>query len=145
MLICTNAKVVGRLNSHIVMLLLCRKIIAQLLTDAIEERAHAEVFCVYDFNSAVSAAMTRRPALALVEIPERNASPASDTLAVCAEIQRVSPGCKIILLCPENDKESVHVCVKEKKRGNIEDFLFYDSSVEYLASKIKAVCPCEEE
>ena len=123
------------------MLVVGRKVIADLLVKSIGSQSNMEAFGVYDYKSAGTAALSRRPELALVEIPEKQGFPALDTLNICGEIKKINPECKIVLLCPEHDKESVDVCIDAKQRSEIEDFLFYDSSVDYLASKLKALCP----
>ena len=128
-------------NKKVVMLVLGRKVIADLLIQSVGRRANMEPFGIYDYKNAGTAALSRKPYLALVEIPEKYGFPALDTLNVCGEIKKESPGCKIVLLCPEQDKESVDVCIDAKKRGEIEDFLFYDSSADYLASKLESLCP----
>ena len=128
-------------KKKVVLLVLCRRVIADLLITAVGKQSDMEVFGVYDYQNARSEAMLYHPQLALVEIPEKHGFPAFDTLAICNEIRKESPGCKIVLLCPEQDKESVEICVDVKKRGEVEDFLFYDCSMDYLASKLKALCP----
>ena len=123
------------------MLVLCqRRVIAEALVGCIERSSALRPFVVRKFEDAAAVARVRRPALALVEIPERFGSPALDTIDVCEAIKTASPGCKIVLLCPEQDKESVDICVDERRRGGIEDFLFYDSSMEYLASTLNSLC-----
>ena len=129
------------MKTKTVMLVLCRRVIADLLVKAVSNRAGLDAFGLYDYNNAGTTALARKPNLALVEIPERYGTPALDTLDVCDEIKKASPECKIVLLCPEQDKESVNVCIDVKKRGEIADFLFYDSSVEYLASKLESLLP----
>ena len=124
---------------NIVILVLCRRVIANLLAEALEKHAHMVVYAEYDYKNVKSTAMVRHPNIALVEIPERSGTPALDALAVCNEILEASPGCKIMLLCPENDKGSVNVCVKAKQQAQIDDFLFYDSTVDYLVSKLEAM------
>jgi len=126
-------------NRSTVMLALGRKVIANLFVEAIEKRPNMEAFAECNYESAKAAAMTRKPDIALVEIPERNGTPALDMLKVCEEIKEASPGCKIMLLCPETDRESVAVCVEARQHERIEDFLFYDASTDYLASKIQAM------
>ena len=128
-------------KKKIVMLVLCRRVIADLLIKAVGKQSDLEVFGVYDYQNAGNEAMLRHPYIALVEIPEKHGFPALDTLAICNEIRKESPGCKIVLLCPEHDRESVEICIDVKKRGEIEDFLFYDSSMDYMASKLKALYP----
>ena len=123
------------------MLVLCRRVIAGLLKESIEKKKRMKTVSVYDYKRAGSEAMLHCPDIALVEIPEKYGFPAAETLAVCEEIKKASAGCRIVLLCPEQDSESVYICTEEKKRGGIADFLFYDSTVEYLIAKLDALLP----
>jgi len=129
------------MRKTIVMLLLCRRVIADLLIKSLERNEEVEAFGIYDYKNAVHAAMSRRPNIALVEIPEKHGTPAQDTLEICVAIKKELCECKIVLLCPEQDKESINACVEAKKQGKVEDFLFYDSGVEYLVSKLEALYP----
>ena len=123
------------------MLVLCRRVIAGLLTETLEKRRHMEARCVYDFKKAVSEAASCRPHIALVEIPEKNGYPAAETLELCGEIKKASPSCKIVLMCPEQDKESVYICTEAKKKNEIEGFLFYDTTVDYLVAILESLLP----
>jgi len=129
------------MKKTIVMLLLCRRVIADLLITSLERNSDVEAFGVYDYKNAVNAAASRKPNIALAEIPETQGTPARDILEICDGIKSVTPECKIVLLCPEHDKESVSSCVEAKKQGKVEDFLFYDSGVDYLVSKLEALYP----
>ena len=128
-------------DKKIVMLVLCRKVISGLLIEAIKQRTDMDAFGVYEFNKARNMAMVRQPKIALVEIPENRGDPAREALDICGDIQEVSPGCRIILICPENDEESVAACIEAIKEGKINDYLFYDLSVDYLVSKLISLCP----
>lgn len=129
------------MKKTVVMLLLCRRVIADLLIRAIEKQDEAKAFGIYDYKNAVPAAMSRLPDIALVEVPEQYGTSAQDTLALCEEIKAARPGCKIVILCPENDKAGVGACVEAKRAGKIEDYLFYDSGVDYLVSKLRSLYP----
>ena len=129
------------LKEEIVMFVLCRKIIAGLFIDHIQSNTQMRVFDVYEFNKVRNMALVHKPVIALVEIPERHGDPAQDALDVCNDIKEASPGCKIMLMCPENDDGSVGACVDAMKKGKIEDFLFYDASPEYLTSKLESMLP----
>ena len=124
-----------------VMLVLCRKIIAEILAEAIQKRTALETFELYEYSRVKDMTALKKPTLALVEVPERHGTPALDALAVCEEIKEASPNCKIILICPENDRESVKVSTQAVKDRKIEDFMFYDLSVDYLVAKISALLP----
>jgi DNA-binding NarL/FixJ family response regulator len=129
------------MKKTIVMLMLCRRVIADLLISVIEKQGGVEAFGEYIYKNAVTTAISRKPDIALVEIPEQYGNPADDTFIVSEGIKEASPGCKIVMLCPEKDKASVNACTEAKKAGKIEDFLFYDSSVDYLVSKLEALYP----
>lgn len=129
------------MDKNTVMLVLCRRVIAGLLVEAIQKRIDMEVFGLYEYNKAKNMAELRKPKIALVEIPERHGFPVQYVLDVCKDIQEASPGCKIILICPENNEESVEATLKAKKEGEIDDFLFYDLSVDYLVAKLETLVP----
>jgi len=129
------------LKENIVMLVLCRRVIAKLLIEHIKNNTTMDAFDLYEYDKAKRMAMVRQPALALVEIPERYDDPALDALDVCKDIKEACPNCKVMLMCPEHDKKSVNTCIDAKKKGKIEDYIFYDSSPEYLTSKLEALLP----
>ena len=128
-------------DNKTVMLVLCRKIIAEILAEAIQKRTALETFELCEYDRVKDMAALKKPKLALVEVPERHGTPALDTLAVCEEIKEASPDCKIILICPENDGESVKVSTQAVKDRKIDDFIFYDLSVDYLIAKLRALLP----
>ena len=128
-------------DQKVVMLVLCRKVISGLLIEAIKSRTDMDAFGLYEFSEVKGIAMTRQPKIALIEIPEKRGHPAQDALDICGDIKEASPGCKIILICPENDEESVSACIAAVRKGKINDYLFYDLSVDYLVSKLISLSP----
>ena len=129
------------MDTKIVMLVLCRKVISELLIEAIKSRTGMDAFGLYEFKQAKGMALARQPKIALVEIPENRGYPVRDALDACGDIKEASPGCKIILICPENDEESVAACIEAVREGEINDYLFYDLSVDYLVSKLISLSP----
>jgi len=129
------------MEEKIVMLVLCRRVLANLFIEHIQNNSQMEAVGVYDFKNVKNMALIRQPTLALVEIPERQGDPAQEALDVCKDIREVCPGCKVMLMCPEKDNKCIEVCVEEKKKGEIEDFVFYDTTPEYLAKKLEAMLP----
>ena len=122
-----------------VMLVLCRKVMAGFFIEHVNKSGSMEAFGVYKFNEAKNMASIRQPTLAVVEIPERQGDTALDALDVCEDIREASPACKIMLICPEQDRKSVEASQMAKSRGMIEDYVFYDSSADYLASKLESL------
>ena len=129
------------MKKEIVMLVLCRRVIAKLLIEHIKNNMMMDAFDLYEYDKAKRIATVRQPALALVEIPERYDNPALDALDVCKDIKEACPNCKIMLMCPEHDKKSVESCIDALKKGQIDDYVFYDTSPEYLTSKLESLLP----
>jgi response regulator RpfG family c-di-GMP phosphodiesterase len=123
------------------MLVLCRKVIAKLLIEHITGNTRLEAIGVYEYDKAKKMAQIHHPVLALVEVPERHGEPVLDAFDVCMDIKEACPDCKIMLMCPEQDERSVDACADAKRNNRIEDYIFYESSPEYLTSKLKALLP----
>ena len=144
----------SRAKQKTVILALCRKLISNLIKETIEKRPGMEVIVGDGYEYVDVIAETHKPCLAVVEIPERKATSEQgdkaqsteaqatktlDIIKICDEIRDGSPGCKIILICPEKDTESVNECVEAKQQGHIDEFLFFDATTDYLISKIEAL------
>ena len=126
------------MNENTALLVMCRRVIADLILAEISKTDIRPV-AVSGFSEAGIEAAFHKQVAALIEIPEGQAGAAGETLGVCEKLREISPGCKIVLLCPEYDKDSVKACVEAKRQGKIEDFLFYDVSTDYLVSILMAL------
>ena len=126
-----------------VMLTLHRRLLTVIFTEAIEKRPRTEVFAEHEINNLTSAVKERKPDVALVEVPERNGTPVLNALVTCDLIKDARPECKIMLMCPEADKEGVGECIKAKREKRIGDFLFYDATPEFLAAALESMLSVE--
>lgn len=95
------------------------------------------LFFESDYSKAVHIISTSHADAVLIEIAETGEYDASYCLALCAGLQTGS--CKLLLLCPEQDEPDVAAVVDAKQKGVIEDFVFYDASIDYLVSKLLAI------
>lgn len=77
--------------------------------------------------------------IAVIEVPESGSNPEGEKLAICREIADTSPNCKLLLMCSEESESCKKAIVEAKRRGEIEDFVFYDSSLEYLIAKLESM------
>lgn len=122
-----------------VMLTLNRKPLLNIFTEAIEKRSRMAVFAENEIANLETAVAEHKPDIAMIEVPERSGTPALDTLTASDHIRIAHPGCKVMLMCSEADKNSVAECIKAKRENRIEDFLFYDASPDYLATKLESM------
>lgn len=53
-------------------------------------------------------------------------------------VSKVS-GIKVIVMCSDQDEASIKLVLKAKKAKIIDDFLFYDVTIDYLISKLLAI------
>ena len=73
---------------------------------------------------------------ALIEVAENEEYGMDYCLALCGWLQKETPECKLLLMCPESDTECVEAAIAAKRSNQISDFIFYDTSLEYLVSKL---------
>ena len=122
-----------------VLLVMRRKVLAQAIMNSLRDDGRFSFSAEYIYENAPITALAIRPDCAVVEVPESGEHPADETLPVCDGIRESCPGCKVLLLCPENSRESTAAAVRAKRGGRIEDFVFYDSSMDYLVAKLASM------
>jgi len=127
------------------LLIMYRKLMSDAMVSALSESAEFELFVEHNYANAVGAALTYMPSIALVEIPENRGALVSDYLEICAAIRRAVPRCKLMLMCPENSEESKHAAVDAMSKGAIDDFIYYNVSMDYLLSKLAVSSTCQQQ
>jgi len=74
--------------------------------------------------------------VALIEVAETGRPVVSFCLSLCDRIRRANPDCRLVLMCPELHEQSVAGALEAKRQGRIDDFVFCDSSVDYVTAKL---------
>ena len=117
-----------------------RKILSDALIDRAAGDLRFELIAARDYATAALTAESCSPEIAVVEIPESGPwKSAQKCLAICDAIRREFPDCKQVILCNEDVTESCNAAIQAKQENKIDDFLFYDSSIHYLFSKLEAL------
>lgn len=122
-----------------VLLFMRRKVLSGALSRLAREETQLRFFTETNPDNLLIAARSHGAEIAVVEVAESGAHPARDSLRLCDELRRGLPGCKLLLLCSESSEESRRLAVSAKQEGRIDDFVFYDTSVDYLMSKLQAM------
>ena len=128
-----------------VLLIMYRKLMGDAMVNSLSKNPSFKLFLEQNYKNAGSAAMTYMPDIAVVEIPESRARHPRDYLKICTEIREASPQCKLLLMCPENSSESKHAAVDVMRAGEIDDFVYYNVSMDYLQSKLAVLTIGTEE
>jgi hypothetical protein len=120
------------------MLLMHRKVLAQAVMQTMDH-LRFDFFAEYNYENAKYSARAFLLEAAVVEVPETADDMAEYCLAKCDEIKTASPECSILLMCPEESESGRNACIEAKRTGRIDDFVFYDTSLKYLISKLDAL------
>jgi len=119
-----------------VVLLMWRKAVANNLAAALEEKSGIHIHYEQDYSDAEASIKNQSAKAALIEVSQNGEFDVSYCLNLCLSLREKTPDCKLILMCPEQDKDCVAAAVDAKKNRRIDEFIFYDTSIEYLATKL---------
>lgn len=75
----------------------------------------------------------------LIEVAESGKFNIHYCLNLITNIVKKVSRVKIILMCSDQDEASINLVLKAKESGIIDDFLFYDVTIDYLVSKLLTV------
>ena len=92
-----------------------------------------------DYANADVAIRRHLAAGALVEVTEDGEYDMDFCLALCTWLREVTPDCRLTLMCPETQQETVSRAIAVKKQKLINDFVFYDVSLDYLAASLQSL------
>ena len=118
------------------MLVMHRLSVAQGLVNMLKGDSGVSVYIENDYSKAADAVRSHRADAALIEITESARYDDSYCLALCSRLRKTAPGCRLVLLCPEKDEAYIAAVVKARQNDEIDDFIFYDASLDYMASKL---------
>ena len=119
-----------------VVLIMQRKAIAEALMIKLRDSPHINLIYEPDYNNALIAISSNNTKAALIEATESGPYNMNYCLQVCKNLREQRPECKLLLMCPEQDEKSVKQVVDAKAENKIDDFVFYDVTIDYLASKL---------
>ena len=119
-----------------IMLVMQRKAIAQGLVARLQDSPDIRLIYEPDYHKAKAAIHNYDAKAALIEATESGPYDMAYCLALCQELKQQTPGCKLLMMCSEQDEEGVRRVVDAKGEKLIDDFVFYDVTIDYLVSKL---------
>ena len=119
-----------------VVLIMHRKSIAQGLMIKLRDSPDIRLIYEPDYTNANIAICNHNAKAALIEATESGPYDMDYCLTLCKRLQNQTPDCKLLLMCPEQNEKSVKQVVDARGRKEIDDFVFYDVTIDYLASKL---------
>lgn len=122
-----------------IVLVMDRKVLAEALLLEMKNNTGMKIYTEYDYHKATVSVDIFRPDAVLIELPETKEISAEECLKICDGIREVDAACKILLLAPEGDPKACELTIQAVRDGRIDDFLYYDTSMKYLISKLEAL------
>ena len=122
-----------------VILIMRRASVAQGVIAKVRDAPGIQLFYEPAYAHADGATRPHLAAGALIEVSEDDVHDINFCLTLCAWLRKVTPHCRLMLMCPEGQTEAVHRAIEAKRRGEIDDFVFYDVSLDYLAASLQSL------
>lgn len=122
-----------------IMLIMNRKSIAQGFVDKFQKSQDTNLIYESDYHNANVAIDSCNANVALIEATESGPYDMDYCLTLCKGLRKQSPDCKLLLMCPEQDEKIIKQVVDAKRQKQIDDFVFYDVTIDYLASKLTSI------
>lgn len=117
-------------------LVVWRSSVAQGLAQRLRDTPSLRLLFEPSHTRAEAAVRSGGADVALVEVAESGGHGIADCLALCDRLREEAPQCKLLLMCPEQDRAGVAQAIEAKSQSRIDDFVFYDATTEYLVSKL---------
>ncbi len=124
---------------HNILLKLKRHSIGDGLCRILENSGIGKSVVETQYENLPHTAKTYLPKVILLEVPESGTPTVYGCITLAEEVRNTLPHIKILLMCSELDLEAVEVSIEAKKTNKVDDFIFYDTSMEYLKASIKAL------
>ena len=117
-----------------------RRVLAQSLANVIQTRPELglEAQLLLNMEQAPLDAEVLKVDVAVIDQIDSTAERMVAALKLCAQIRVCVPDCRLILLLPQEDAIGRDMAMEAKRGGSIDDFVFQDTSVEYLLAKLVA-------
>lgn len=122
-----------------VLMIMHRASLAQGLMAKIHDAPGIQLCYEPDYANADVAISAHLATGALLEVSEDGVHDIGFCLGLCAWLREVTPYCRLMLMCPEGQKEVVQRTIEAKRKGEIDDFVFYDVSLDYLAASLQTL------
>lgn len=122
-------------------LITTNKILAQSLEVAMKSvpELNFEFYLFLNGHQALLDAEVFEIEVALIDIRGCDTTRKEKPFVFLKELHKRLPNCHLMLLLAQEDSECCELAAKAKKDKLIEDFVFYDSSLKYLLSKLASI------
>lgn len=116
-----------------------REAIAEGLMNRLDHSPEINFIYEPNYENTNTTINSYKAKVALIEVAESGYYDMDYCLRLCKELRKDTPECKLILMCSEEDENNIKEVVNAKAKNHIDDFVFYDVTIDYLASKLISI------
>lgn len=122
-----------------ILFVMYRKVLAEALQLKMQEDPAFSTMLEYQYANAELTADAFEPDVVLVEIPESGAPTPEECVALLGRLRKKHAACRMLLLCPERNEQACQMTLQAVRDKQADDFVYYDTSVHYLFSKLATI------
>ncbi len=117
------------------------KVLAQSLAASMKHNPNLrlEPFLLLNFDQAILDAEVLGIDIAVVDVIDGASKETKTVLAFCNNLRKTVVGCRLLLLVSQDDQKGRQMAIHAVKSNAADDFVFYDTSLEYLFAKVAAL------
>ena len=127
-----------------IVLVMHRKPIAQSLVGRLQDNLDAQIIHASDYDNSEAIIFNSKANVVLIEAAESGDYGIAYCLELSERLRKDAPKCMLLLMCPEQDENSITRVVEAKRKKRIDDFAFYDVTIENLISKLMSMYPSND-
>lgn len=123
----------------IIVLIMKRRPVAQGIMNCLQD--YKNIRLVYEpyYHRGHITIKNNKARVALIEVAESGPYDIGYCLELCKKLREETPDCTLILMCSEQDEKTIKKVVEAKGQNRIDDFVFFDVTIDYLTSKLMSI------
>jgi hypothetical protein len=122
-----------------IIIVMHRRAIAQSIVQVLNTKPGFNAYLEASHTNTLEAIRRQNAKVALIEVSEDGKHDVVYCLALAEQIKMEFRSCKVIMMCPEQNKTCVDAVITAKRENRIDEFVFYDTTIEYLATKLMSM------
>jgi hypothetical protein len=116
------------------------RVLAQSLAAAVRNSPDLkmEPFLLLNSHQAALDADLARIDIAVIDVMDVTSKETETALSLCEKMRQTISGCRLLLLVSSDNEKGCKMAIGAVKSKTADDFVFYDTPLEYLLAKLAA-------
>lgn len=117
------------------------KVLGQSLSKAIQAQPELQfdIYLLLSLEQALLDVEVLKIEVALIDVMNGDAAEKTALIVFCEKLRQAVPDCRMLLLVSQDDKAGRKMAIEAVRTRRADDFVFYDTSLDYLLAKLSAI------